>query len=254
MVDNRRNGSVISFFTHNSDIMIVINSASLDTNRIVSIIIITIIIVSGGAIFPYGWLTTDRNTDASSVAETHQGHSSAGGTLNNNTSVEQHSPYSDEEMLRVIKSLSLKDIAALQNGTGDAFGGLAILAELNGYPGPRHILDLSSQLSLTAAQEVKIGESYHTMNNEAKAIGTQIIAVEKEMNEAFSNKTITEEELRMLLEISADLYGQLRYIHLAAHLETVNVLTPEQIHLYNKLRGYYDDNNSTDNHQYEEAS
>jgi Spy/CpxP family protein refolding chaperone len=231
--------------------VIVINSASLDTNRIVSIIIITII-VSGGAIFPYGWLITDKNTDASSVAETHQGHSSAGGTLNNNnTGVEQPSPYSDEEMLRVIKSLSLKDIAALQNGTGDAFGGLAILAELNGYPGPRHILDLSSQLNLTTAQEVKIGESYHTMNNEAKAIGAQIIAVEKEMNEAFSNKTITEEELRMLLEIGADLYSQLRYIHLAAHLETVNVLTPEQIHLYNKLRGYYNDNNSTDNHQHQ---
>jgi Spy/CpxP family protein refolding chaperone len=231
--------------------VIVINSASLDTNRIVSIIIITII-VSGGAIFPYGWLIADKNTDASSVAETHKGHSSAGGTLNNNnTGVEQPSPYSDEEMLRVIKSLSLKDIAALQNGTGDAFGGLAILAELNGYPGPRHILDLSSQLNLTTAQEVKIDESYHTMNNEAKAIGAQIIAVEKEMNEAFSNKTITEEELRMLLEISADLYGQLRYIHLAAHLETVNVLTPEQIHLYNKLRGYYNDNNSTDNHQHQ---
>jgi Spy/CpxP family protein refolding chaperone len=204
-------------------------------------------------------MTTDRNTDASSVAETHQGYSSVEGTLNNNnnnTGTKQPSPYSDEEMLRVIKSLSLKDIAALQNGTGDAFGGLAILAELNGYPGPTHILDLSSELNVTAAQEVRLGESYHAMNKQAKAIGAQIIAVEKEMNEAFSNKTITEDELRMLLERSADLYGQLRYVHLSTHLETVNVLTPEQIHVYNKLRGYYDDNNSTNNHQHqhEEAS
>lgn len=42
---------------------------------------------------------------------------------------------------RIIKSLSSEDIESLETGTGDAFGGMAKLAELNGYPGPRHILD-----------------------------------------------------------------------------------------------------------------
>lgn len=32
--------------------------------------------------------------------------------------------------------------------------------------------------------------------------------------------------------------ARLRYIHLAAHLETVKLLTKEQIARYNKLRGY----------------
>jgi hypothetical protein len=48
--------------------------------------------------------------------------------------------------------LSQTDIESLQNGTGDAFGGMAKLAELNGYPGPRHVLDLANELELTPNQ------------------------------------------------------------------------------------------------------
>ncbi len=47
---------------------------------------------------------------------------------------------------RKIKSLSSEDIESLETGTGDAFGGLAKLAELNGYPGPRHVLDLGKEV------------------------------------------------------------------------------------------------------------
>jgi len=54
-------------------------------------------------------------------------------------------PYTGQEM-RDIKLLSDKDIQSLQNGTGEAFGGMAKLAELNGYPGPRHVLDMASEL------------------------------------------------------------------------------------------------------------
>jgi hypothetical protein len=35
----------------------------------------------------------------------------------------------------IIKSLSSEDIESLETGTGDAFGGMAKLAELNGYRG-----------------------------------------------------------------------------------------------------------------------
>ena len=33
--------------------------------------------------------------------------------------------------------------------------GLALAAELNGYPGPRHVLDLADQLGLTPEQQVE---------------------------------------------------------------------------------------------------
>lgn len=58
------------------------------------------------------------------------------------TSSSQISPYAGQEM-RDIKSLSDNDVQSLQNGTGEAFGGIAKLAELNGYPSPRHVLDMA---------------------------------------------------------------------------------------------------------------
>ena len=57
------------------------------------------------------------------------------------------SPYAGEQT-REIKALSGSDIANLRNGRGM---GLARPAELNRYPGPRHVLD-TAELALTPAQ------------------------------------------------------------------------------------------------------
>jgi hypothetical protein len=156
----------------------------------------------------------------------------------------QISPYSGQE-IRVIKSLSDNDVQSLQNGTGEAFGGIAKLAELNGYPGPRHVLDIAQELQLTDRQRMEIELIYQNMSNNAKSIGSAIIGVEQDMDEAFANKTITEEDLIALLDKSANLYGQLRFIHLSAHLDTAQIMTTEQIQMYNEMRGY--DGGSIDN-------
>src|SRR5918998_307772 len=156
----------------------------------------------------------------------------------------QISPYSGQE-IRVIKSLSDNDVQSLQNGTGEAFGGIAKLAELNGYPGPRHVLDIAQELQLTDRQRMEIELIYQNMSNNAKSIGSAIIGVEQDMDEAFANKTITEENLIALLDKSANLYGQLRFVHLSAHLDTAQIMTTEQIQMYNEMRGY--DGNSIDN-------
>jgi len=58
------------------------------------------------------------------------------------------SPYAGQQS-RSIKALPEGDIAALQNGDGM---GMAKAAELNGYPGPRHVLALAAELHLTEAQ------------------------------------------------------------------------------------------------------
>ena len=50
----------------------------------------------------------------------------------------QHQPYAGMDT-RAIKTLSDKDIADLNAGRGM---GLALAAELNGYPGPSHALSL----------------------------------------------------------------------------------------------------------------
>ena len=156
----------------------------------------------------------------------------------------QSSPYAGQEV-RDIKSLSDNDVQSLQNGTGEAFGGLAKLAELNGYPGPRHVLDMASELQLTDKQRIEIELIYQNMSNIAKSIGAAIIDIEQDMDGAFANNTITQENLKLMLDKSAELYGQLRFVHLSAHLDTVQMLSIEQVQMYNNIRGY--DSESTGN-------
>ena len=139
---------------------------------------------------------------------------------------------------RIIKSLSSEDIESLETGTGDAFGGMAKLAELNGYPGPRHILDLGKELGLTTVQKENITIIYNDMKREALKLGQEILQIEKTANELFANKSISDSELQQLILKSAENYGKLRYIHLTTHLKMIGILSQEQIILYNTLRGY----------------
>jgi hypothetical protein len=72
-----------------------------------------------------------------------------------------HSPYAGQE-LRGIKALSQEDIEGLLAGTGIPFGGMAKPAELNGYPGPRHVLDAveAREFELTSGQQEQIEALY----------------------------------------------------------------------------------------------
>src|SRR5256885_6759518 len=59
-----------------------------------------------------------------------------------------HSPYAGLEN-RATKALSEQQLVDLRAGRGM---GLALAAELNGYPGPLHVLELGEQLMLSAEQ------------------------------------------------------------------------------------------------------
>jgi len=147
------------------------------------------------------------------------------------------SKYAGEEK-REIKSLSETDIEELKNGKG---WGLAKAAELNGLPGPAHLLEMKEEIHLSAKQIRVIEDLYKKMKQEAIPLGLELIELERELNNHFSNRTITDELLGILLERIAQIQKKLRYVHLSTHLETPNILTPEQIALYNKLRGYSSD-------------
>jgi len=159
--------------------------------------------------------------------------SSHSGHVTNNTI----SKYTEQEN-RIIKSLSPEDVKSLQTGTGDAFGGMAKLAELNGYPGPRHVLDLANELKLSNEQEAKITTIYDNMKKKAVDLGQKIVNVEKIANGEFINETITDSQIKQLIFKSSEIYGQLRYAHLSTHLKMLDILSPEQVNLYNNLRGY----------------
>ena len=144
------------------------------------------------------------------------------------------SKYAGEEKRR-IKSLSENDIEELKNGEG---WGLAKAAELNGIPGPAHLLEMKKEIGLSPKQVQKIEDLYHKMKQEAIPLGLELIELEKELNDHFADRTITYEMLDVSLEKIAQVQKKLRYVHLSTHLKTPEILTPAQITLYNMLRGY----------------
>jgi hypothetical protein len=147
------------------------------------------------------------------------------------------SKYAGEEK-REIKSLSATDIEELQNGKG---WGLAKAAELNGVPGPAHLLEMKEEIDLNAEQIRVIEDIYRKMKQEAVPLGLELIELERDLNNHFANRTITNELLRQILQKIAQVHRQLRYVHLSTHLKTPDILKSEQIILYNKLRGYSSD-------------
>ncbi|MEP0914321.1 Spy/CpxP family protein refolding chaperone [Leptolyngbya sp. GB1-A1] len=136
-----------------------------------------------------------------------------------------------------IRGLSTQEINDLLNGRG---AGYARTAELNSYPGPRHVLDLRQELVLSSEQEQQIEAIFRQMNTEAKQVGQNIVELERKFSNAFAQRTISESEIEEQTQELAMLYGQYRVIHLQPHLEVQRLLSPEQIAKYDELRGYSD--------------
>jgi Spy/CpxP family protein refolding chaperone len=144
------------------------------------------------------------------------------------------SPYAGMQA-RPIKSLSDQQIADLKAGRGM---GLALPAELNGYPGPAHVLELARSLDLADAQKAKIEALFAAMHAEAIGLGEKVIDAEARLNDLFASKTVTDASLADATRTAARLEGELRAAHLKYHLATLAVMTPEQVVRYGELRGY----------------
>ena len=136
---------------------------------------------------------------------------------------------------RAIKSLSDQQIADLNAGRGM---GLALAAELNGYPGPVHAIELAGELHLSPEQIMKLRALFASMKAEAIPLGASLISQERELDNAFANRTITLANLETTTQKIGTTQAALRAAHLRYHLSTVAILTPEQVTRYNELRGY----------------
>ena len=143
-------------------------------------------------------------------------------------------PYAGQQA-RTIKSLSAEDIVALQRGEGM---GMAKAAELNGYPGPRHVLDLDAQLRLSPDQRQQIQAIIDRMSAAARPLGVELIERERHLDQLFQKGDVSADRVSAATASIAELQGRLRSVHLSAHLETRALLTPDQKALYQKLRGY----------------
>lgn len=136
---------------------------------------------------------------------------------------------------RAIKALSDQQLSDLRAGKGMS---LALPAELNGYPGPSHALELAELLKLTAEQKSRTQALFAQMQQEARTAGEEVIAAEGALDALFKSKAVTPGALRTATHNAAVAQGQLRETHLRYHLAMVELLSPEQVAAYNRLRGY----------------
>jgi Spy/CpxP family protein refolding chaperone len=150
------------------------------------------------------------------------------------TSAHAQTPYAGMQA-RSIKALSDQQIADLGAGRGM---GLALAAELNGYPGPSHVLELADKLDLSADQRASMQRLFDAMKAEALPLGSKLIEQEADLDKQFATRAVTPESLRASTAAVATTQGMLRETHLKHHLSTGSILTPSQMTKYAELRGY----------------
>lgn len=125
-------------------------------------------------------------------------------------------PYAGQQM-RSIKALSDDDVAGLLKGDGMGF---AKAAELNGYPGPKHVLDLGDQLKLTAQQRQQIQVIFDKMSAVAKPLGAELVERERVLDQQFRKGEITPDRLASETATKGDLQGgceRFIYRHILKH-------------------------------------
>ena len=128
-------------------------------------------------------------------------------------------------------ALSAEQVRQLLDGEGM---GLARPAEVNRYPGPKHLLDRAKELGLTTEQQKEIAAIREQMLERARPLGRQIVDAERALDASFASGTVTDAALKKQLDAIAALQAELRAVHLRTHLIARPLLTPEQV------RKYYD--------------
>ena len=83
------------------------------------------------------------------------------------------------------------------------------------------------------------------MKAEAIPIGEAIIAEETTLDRLFSERRVTQASLDAAVSRIGAAQGALRAAHLRYHLAMAEVLSPGQIALYAKLRGYAESRTGT---------
>jgi Spy/CpxP family protein refolding chaperone len=155
-------------------------------------------------------------------------------------------PYAGQQT-REVASLSAKEQDDLLAGRGM---GLAKSAELNGHPGPLHVLELTDELQLTPDQRALVKAAFDRMQAKAKAIGEAYIKAERAVDQAFKAGPAKASEVSALVAEANRLLGEVRLSHLLAHVEITPILTPEQRTRYAELRGYASDGAGGSVHQH----
>ncbi|SDI76403.1 Spy/CpxP family protein refolding chaperone [Lutimaribacter saemankumensis] len=146
----------------------------------------------------------------------------------------EKAPYAGMDA-RDIASLSQEDVDAILAGRG---WGLALPAELGGYPGPLHILELADDLNLSDTQRAEVQAVYDAMKADAQKAGSAYVEAEAMLSHMFRMGHADPQRLELMLKRSSDALAELRAVHLRAHLTVTPMLTEDQKEIYARERGY----------------
>jgi hypothetical protein len=157
------------------------------------------------------------------------------------------SPYPEGRSAEIL-GLTQREVDDLREGRGM---GLARAAELNGYPGPRHVLEAAEagQLALRPAQVAAVREVFDGMSRETRRLGASLLEEERSLESAFRRGSVVEGEMRERVNRIAGLLGEIRTAHLRAHLATRALLSEAQVRRYQQIRGYAGSEMPPDRHR-----
>lgn len=148
--------------------------------------------------------------------------------------VQAASPYAGEQQ-RELKALTPSEVRDYLEGRGMGF---AKPAELNGYPGPMHVLELAGPLGLSAGQREATRALMARHKEEVRVLGRELIQAEQALEALFRDRTATAESVARATARAAQLQGRIRASHLETHLEQARLLQEDQVKRYAELRGY----------------
>ncbi|MEM0962428.1 MAG: hypothetical protein AAGK21_07850 [Bacteroidota bacterium] len=136
---------------------------------------------------------------------------------------------------QVPSGLSADDVRGLLTGGGL---GMARPAELNGYPGPLHVIELAEPLQLTDEQLETAQQLREAMLAEAVPLGRQLVDAEQALDAVFAAGDATEADIEQAVSHAASVHARLRAVQLRTHLAMRDALTDDQLRAYGRLRGH----------------
>jgi Spy/CpxP family protein refolding chaperone len=114
--------------------------------------------------------------------------------------------------------------------------GMAFAADQNGYPGPRHVLELKDRLKLTPIQEARVTALETAMFADARPKSVRLLDAEGRLRQLFAEGVADETRVRAAVAEIERARTEVRLVHLLTHLETRALLTEDQRRAYHEVR------------------
>ena len=97
---------------------------------------------------------------------------------------------------------------------------------------------MKERLRLNPDQQAALERITADMKTSAQSLGEAVIRAERDLDEAFKSQGADERAIRDTTARIGALNGELRAVHLVAHLKTRQLLSNDQVVAYNEARGY----------------